>query len=135
MSIGVLINAINKGSRDMFRALDVAQKEIELSQFEMDNVGITRRPDGQILIPAALEDYRKTVEFTPLAVKTMTDVLSRLESEGNLDRRLVDAYDVLTGQNVKAEPAPESGKDTGIQFLDDQDDNPKEDDGVEIIKS
>jgi len=65
----------------------------------------------------------------------MVDVLVRLEKEGNLDRRLVDAYDVLTGQNDKAEPAPETGKDTGIKFLDDQNDNPKEDDGVEIIRS
>ena len=120
LSIGGLVQAITRGSRDMFRALDAAKDAIELSQIEMDSVGITRNPDGQIFIPANLSNYRRNVEFTALAVKTMVDVLVRLESEGNLDRRLVDAYDVLTGQNDKAEPAPESGKDTGIKFLDEE---------------
>ena len=135
LSIGGLVQAINRGSRDMFRALDAAKDAIELSQIEMDSVGITQNAEGQLFIPANLVNYRRSVEFSALAIKTMTDVLIRLEKEGNLDRRLVDAYDVLTGQNDKAEPAPESGKDTGIQFLDDQNDNPKEDDGVEIIRS
>jgi len=120
LSIGGLVGAITKGSRDQFRSLDAAKDEIELTQVEMDSVGITQKPDGQIFIPANLANYRRSVEFTPLAVKTMTDVLTRLESEGNLDRRLVDAYDVLTGQNAKAEPAPETGKDTGIKFLDEE---------------
>ena len=135
LSIGGLVGAITKGSRDQFRSLDAAKDAIELTRIEMDSVGITQKPDGQIFIPANLANYRRSVEFTPLAIKTMTDVLTRLENEGNLDRRLVDAYDILTGQNDKAEPAPETGKDTGIKFLDDQNDNPKEDDGVEIIRS
>jgi len=120
LSIGGLVQAINRGSRDMFRALDAAKDAIELSQIEMDSVGITQNAEGQIFIPANLANYRRSVEFTALAVKAMVDVLVRLESEGNLDRRLVDAYDVLTGQNDKTEPAPETGKDTGIKFLDEE---------------
>ena len=120
LSIGGLVGAITKGSRDQFRSLDAAKDAIELTQIEMDSVGITRQKDGQIFIPAHLANYHRNDEFTALAVKTMVDVLVRLESEGNLDRRLVDAYDVLTGQNAKAEPAPETGKDTGIKFLDEE---------------
>jgi hypothetical protein len=120
LSIGGLIQAITKGTRDQFTALDAAGREISLTKIEMDSVGITQNAEGQLFIPATLGDYRRSVEFTPLAIKTMTDVLTRLESEGNLDRRLVDAYDVLTGQNDKAEPAPETGKDTEIKFLDEE---------------
>ena len=120
LSIGGLVGAITKGSREQFRALDAAKDAISLTRVEMDSVGITQNAEGQLFIPTTLGDYQRSVEFSPLAVKTMTDVLSRLESEGNLDRRLVDAYDVLTGQNDKAEPAPESGKDTGIKFLDEE---------------
>ena len=120
LSIGGLVGAITKGSRDQFRSLDAAKDAIELTRIEMDSVGITQKPDGQIFIPANLANYLRSVEFTPLAIKTMTDVLTRLENEGNLDRRLVDAYDILTGQNDKAEPAPETGKDTGIKFLDEE---------------
>ena len=123
LSIGGLVGAITKGSRDQFRSLDAAKDAIELTRIEMDSVGITQKPDGQIFIPANLANYRRSVEFTALAVKTMTDVLIRLEKEGNLDRRLVDAYDVFCGEVVEhseAEPAPETGKDTGIKFLDEE---------------
>jgi len=115
-----LVNAISQGSRDQFRSLDLAKGALSLTKFEMDNLNITITPEGQLYVPASAGDYTKTVELTPLAEKTMIDILKRLEKEGHLERRFIEAYDVFFGKQVIPEPAPETGKDTGIKFLDEE---------------